>query len=59
MFILLRSNIVVKNKDSNIDSIKSIAKKIARDKKAILDYSKGLITKEQLEQLGVRLTMPI
>ena len=49
----------MKNKKLNITSIITLAKKMAEDKKAILDYSKGKITKEALDKRGIKFTMPI
>jgi hypothetical protein len=37
----------------------SVAKKMVADKKAILDYSNGKISKKELRDRGIKLTMPI
>ena len=46
---------------SEIDKEKIVeaAKKMVQDKKLIKEYSKGNITKEELEERGVELAMPL
>ncbi len=43
----------------NREKVISAAKKIVADKKAILDYSRGKISKKELSDRGVKLAMPI
>ncbi len=41
------------------DKILAAAKKLVADKKAIIAYSKGEITKKELNDRGVKLAMPL
>jgi|GEM_PF-3345420 len=41
------------------DKIIQAAKKIVQDKKAIIAYSQGKITKKELDERGVKLAMPL
>lgn len=43
----------------NKKAIVAAAKKMVADKKAILQYSKGQISKEELSERGVKLAMPL
>lgn len=44
---------------SNRDKIRAAAKKMVEDKKALIAYSNGEISKEELRERGVRLAMPL
>ena len=43
----------------NRDKLKAAAKKLVEDKKALIAYSKGEISKEALREKGVKLTLPL
>jgi hypothetical protein len=43
----------------NKNNVITAAKKIVSDKKAVIDYSNGKISKQDLRERGVKLTMPL
>tara|TARA_R110001606_G_scaffold399265_1_gene583062 strand:- start:137432 stop:137596 length:165 start_codon:yes stop_codon:yes gene_type:complete len=50
---------ILKKPKAHKDKIIAAAKKLVEDKKSILAYSKGEISKEELNERGVKLAMPL
>ena len=46
-------------KKDDKEKIIQAAKKVMRDKKAIIAYTRGEITKKELDERGVKLAMPL
>ncbi|MCB0737342.1 MAG: hypothetical protein KDC92_07505 [Bacteroidetes bacterium] len=47
------------NKNEKKDKIIAAAKKMVENKKAMIAYSNGKITKDELREQGIKLAMPI